>query len=354
MKGYYKVGNSYHTSAVEAWSDIKSNPLLDYELILDDGRFDLYDWTIEESNIQHHEEERARQILNKGSYFRLLYSGGSDSFSVAHAFLRIGRPVDEYLMYEWGYMVETGFDSPTYTDQKIVWLKELHQSFGIPEPKITILKVNKDIIEDNFNNTWGLHGFGYMGTQGYSANHLADLCTYSNSDQKIINIMGMEKPRVFANDTDVWFEMNDKNTMYSITDKVPVEWFYLSADNCQLVNAQCRGAIRVAKGLFPDLSLKESLHKLQTETELYDLWCKSLGRKTSSWQNFMSKGCKNYGISSLHKTGKYNHIEQSANDNLSSWKNYNNQLNRLIEITGTNDPDGIITKRYILGKIQDV
>lgn len=351
MNHYYLVNDEKYVNAIEAWQKISdltnTGTLTGYELILDNGKFDHYDWlSVPDKSISELEEIRAKQIREKYEYVRVLYSGGSDSFSLLEAFFRSGLTVDELVVYEWRN-IDSAFveNNPRV---KIRWLNELCAKYSKDVPKTTILTIDNKIINSHFSKNWFLNHLGHAGTQSFSPNHLADLLDYVSEPvgvKSMCTVIGMEKPRVFADKKHVWFQMNDKNTMYSATDKHVVEWFYLSADCLDLVNAQCRGTIQVAKRLLGHIPLHKALTKLQTDVEYYDIWCKSLGRTTTRFQNMCSKIVKNVGATT-DEVNTYNHIKSYENTN--EWKNYNDYVNAMIDISGKPDLHGILTKKYVL------
>lgn len=347
MKHYYLVGGTKHQSALNAWQDIKTSGDKAYELVLDEGRFENYNWLLQPgSSVEALENKRAVELRNKHDRLRLLYSGGSDSYSVAHAFARNKIPVDEYLMYEWTMYNPELMDSTSFTAMKTSWLVDLHKQYNLPPPNITLLTIDQKILEQYFSSNWFTSHAGYAGTQSFNINHIGDMVSLAPTVPGTVDVLGMEKPRVFSDGKVVWFEMNDKNTLYGAGQYNDYEWFYLSADACELVNAQCRGTIQVARAMFGHLSLPLALQALQTDARYYNDWCLAIGRKSSRFQNLMSKLSKNVGVSETN----YIHIVQYKQSTSGAWKNYLAFLDTAVQIHGVMDPVGIITKRYILEK----
>lgn len=353
MKHYYLVGENKHINAIDAWQDFNQSYRITstkLELVLFGGLFDTYNWlSIPDQSISALEEERARQILTKhGNNIRLLYSGGSDSYSVAHAFARIGQPIPEYTMFEYRAMKQGKVDSPEFTKLKINELKLLHLLYNLDPPNVRILRIDQDIFKIIYKDkNWFEGKFGYAGTQGFSASTLVDIPHMFKEDNKV-SILGMEKPRVKVDDVGYYMEMNDKNTLYGVSSKYDYEWFYLSPDLSDLANAQCRATINLSK------ETNISVDDIQTKEEYYDLWCKVLGRRTDTKYNILSFQCKNMGFSKPDAGNAYGnlytHVNEYANDNRLEWNNYMYYLNALREVTGMDSPHGIITKKYYLEK----
>lgn len=358
MKHYYRVGEAKFANAILAWQEINSlrqtGKLTTFELVLDNGRLSQYDWTLPPpKGIRELEEDQARKLRADHKYLRLLYSGGSDSFSVADAFLRARQPIDEFVVYEWKTMGAACIDATFNTKMKVQWLIELHEKYAMPVTKISIVTVDQQVHDSFFQKNWFLEHAGHAGTESFNVNHvadMADLCPLPPGVTDYMDILGMEKPRVFADDNQVWFQMNDKNTLYGARIDRPAHWFYLSADHPELIAAQCRGTIQMANSLFPNMPLGQALKVLQNNKNFYHEWCLSVGRQTSRFQNSFVLMAKNVG-QSLKNNGRYIHVDQYADVRASQWKQYEEYLNTVKELNNGDIVPGINTQRFVLDSI---
>lgn len=359
MKHYYRVGTEKYQNAIEAWSRIRTlestNQSVDFELVLDHGHFATYDWTIPAAkDLRTLEEEFATKIRQENKYVRLLYSGGSDSHSVADAFLRSGNTIDEFVMYSWESMNDGCLDAPGLVNMKQGWLTELHTKYNMPLTKMTVVQVGQHLHEQFFDKNWFLKYPGHSGTESFNVNQLAVMSKYAPLPANVtdyVNVLGMEKPRLFTDDKEVWFQMNDKNTMYSEDPSTNNTWFYMSAEAPELIRAQCEGALAVARGLFPKLPLAQALNKLQTDRNYYHEWCTSVGRITTKFQNSFIFLSKNVG-QSLRNNDRYHHVNDYADNRNATWKNYEEYINTVKDLSGGNTTlHGVNTQKFILEKL---
>lgn len=362
MKHYYQINDEKYVNAIETWARIKSlkdsGVAVDMKLVIDNDRLANYDWQSIPRNIAELEEEFANRLRQQYDYVRLVYSGGSDSHSIADAFLRSNNRIDEFIIMEYSSQIASGGDSLAQTSMKKTWLDELHTKYNMPISKITVLTIDQKIHDNWFQPNWFLNHAGYSGTEKFNANHIGDLlenCPPPVGIENYINVMGYEKPRLFADTNAIWFQMNDKHTLAGASSVQPTVWFYLSGDAMELVNAQCRGALAVARGLFPNLSLSEALHQLQTNLNFYHEWCLSLGRVTSKFQNTLSLTSKPSGhsevVNGVDLERRYVHIEQYANDKTSiAWKSYQDFVHTAKELNNGQPLPGIQTQKFILAQ----
>jgi DNA-binding Lrp family transcriptional regulator len=359
MKHYYRINSEKYQNAIEAWSRIRTleraGAYLDYELVLHEGKLANYDWTIPVvTDIRILEEQFATKIREENKYVRLLYSGGSDSHSIADAFLRSGNRIDEYVMYSWESMYDDCLDSPFNVNMKIRWLMELHEKYNMPFTKMTVMEVGREIHETFFEKNWYLKHAGHAGTESFNVNHLGDMAKFAPLPPSVtdyVEVLGKEKPRIFSDGNEIWYQMNDKNTMYSASPERNNIWFYLSPEAPELIRAQCQGAIAVARGLFPNLPFAQAIHKLQNDRNFYHEWCTSVGRVTTRFQNSFIIKSKNVG-QSLTNNHRYHHVDNYAADRNPTWKNYEDYINvvRDLSADGTTLP-GINTQKFILERL---
>jgi len=359
MKHYYRIGTEQYQNAIEAWSRFRSleasNQHPDFELVLDSGRLAAYDWTIPATkDLRTLEEEFATRIRQQNKYVRLMYSGGSDSHSVADAFLRSGNTIDEFVMYSWESMNDGCLDSIFQVNMKLTWLKEMHIKYNMPLAKMTVVQVGQQLHNEFFEKNWFLKHPGHSGTESFNVNQMAVMSKYAPLPVNVdnyINVWGMEKPRLFTDDKEIYFQMNDKNTMYSEDPSTNNIWFYMAAEAPELIRAQCEGALAVARGIFPNLTLSQALHKLQTVRDFYHEWCTSVGRVTTKFQNSFIFLSKNVG-QSLTNNSRYHHVDHYASTRNETWKHYEEYVNTVKDLSnGTNILHGVNTQRFILERL---
>ena len=344
----YLIGTERTHNAVDAWSSGRSSrqsPLLDLG-----AGFYAHDWSVQPfMSIEGLEDIRCRKIQERGLPIRVLYSGGSDSHSIAHAFARNKIPV-RYTVITWFTLANNVLDSDFWNQIKLTRLKELHKAYGLSEPEVEFIRVDKEMHDRYFASSQFGEASYYGCNLTFSLNYFPGALKFSKWDAtKTINVYGIEKPRVYADDSGVFWQITDTMSMYAHSKEQDCTWFYLSEECLPLVAKQVWAVFMYAKQMGGKLS--ESLHKLQTDRDLYYQWCQVLCRKTNLWFALMSKQSKVTRVMhTAEDDARYQHVPHYLELNNNAWRNYRGLLSKLndLDIGSTITP--VLSPRYYLSK----
>ena len=202
--GYYKVGNVFTVSKVEA-IELHNKTGIHPEWVFNDDVFARYDWTQEPTmSLLDCYKMRAEQIRRKYDYVVIMYSGGPDSHNVLQSFLRNNLPVDEICQF-WAAEAEKSY----YT-----FFNEEVYRVAIPETR-KILEEHPEIkhrVIDQSTLTFELFDkddnkfdFFYKVNSMFSPNHLArsyfrdhvdDWKNIVDNGKTLALVWGSDKPRV--------------------------------------------------------------------------------------------------------------------------------------------------------------
>lgn len=350
---YYVLsdGNKY-TNTFQAWQHFHSHNCNSISLELYDGLFDTVDWTKQPAILTKYAEDiRVKQIAEKHSYIRLLYSGGSDSQTILDAFIRNNVKIDEIIIISWDCHNDFKVDSYYNRYIKERWIDESYMFSSLVRPQIRHAEVTKKVFDQHFSKDWYLNGAGMCGVGSFNFNHqpeVAYLLAPPEHDN-YIDVVGVDKPRVYTDGKSVWWMFIDKELFYNNypNENKPIEWFYVSPECPELIISQCYGALNAGIHLASTLNiaLNDGLQKLQREPEYYDLWCRSLGRTTTFERNTLSRGSKPRENSM--QSDIYKHYNYYSNNNTIQWKTYSAMKNAIKDICGMDSFHGVETKKYV-------
>jgi len=154
--GYYKVGNQYFESKIEALiagTNANCHPTWHFN----DQIWKSQNWTQEpETDILELYRIRARQIREQYDYIIMYYSGGSDSQTMLDAFIESGSFIDE-IVTVWSRKHDNKFElSPSVTDARNIEAEfEFTTRPGLdrikllsPNTKITYTDVSDAVVEN--------------------------------------------------------------------------------------------------------------------------------------------------------------------------------------------------------------
>lgn len=348
----YQIGLCTTVSGFRAL-ELQRSEKADIRLHLD-NRFDYFDWLGYEGtlDIQTLEDQQVQRINGLNKPIRLMYSGGTDSYSIAHAFGRAKIPV-VYTMIEFGTLRNGYLDSAAMTGFKIKLLEALHNRYGLPPPKIEILSVDDNLLNWYFINQSIQTQAYYPVNKTFNANNMALLLEFSKyKPDAYVNVFGVEKPRLYEDDKGIYWQVTDTMTMYGEHANYETVWFYLDKHCPELVLAQCQGVLR----LVDKLALRDSsryrdiLRSLQTSPDSYHQWCEALGRQTTLWISFNSKvsKVKPGEQSGLVDDPRYKHYDHCRSTNTAAYKAYTNFYNHVKDLTGADVLPDISSDRFYI------
>lgn len=345
----YLIGTERTTNAIDAWSSALGNrlrPSLDLGMDFSD-----FDWKIRPTeSISVLEDLRTSQIQAKGLPIRIMYSGGTDSHSIAHAFARNKIPV-RYTLVTWFTLKDDALDSNFWNEVKLRRLKALHESYNLPEPEVEIITIDKDKHDRYFASSQFLESSYYGCNLTFSLNHFPGVLEYSKwNPRTTVNVYGIEKPRLYKDNIGVFWQVTDTMSMYTYSNEFDTTWFYLSKDNLPLIASQVWAVYDYAKSMT--LPLEDALHTLQTSRDLYFQWCQVLHRRTDLWFALMSKQSKVTKVmQSANDDTRYHHFQQYAELQNQAWRNYRSLLSKLNDLNIGKLITPILSPRYYITKV---
>jgi len=358
MKLFYEVlGRDFNVStlnAITAWEAItakkNAGQLAGYKLWLNEDVYDKVNWTLPPvESISSLEESHARYLRQKYDYVRVMYSGGSDSYSVVEAFLRAGQKIDEILTYT----LDTVYsDNPVSSDKirvRYEWLVALYKKYNVEMPKVTNYKVSPSDLSNYYTDRYYYNHPGYCGSRAYNFNQMSELAKFFPLPNvpNVGTIFGLEKPRFIFENGHVFFANVDLVVLSGYTEDYAVEWFYLNDATPELIKAQLWSVLNFALIHHPT-NVAGFIDALQSDKNYYNQWCLLLGRQSSPEQNAIALLDK-----SDHTYTNYRHIQGYAQEQHQSWINYQKFIgtigNLSTEMFGERKMlPGILSKKYYL------
>lgn len=344
----YLIGDKRTHSAIDAWAVGRSNqqsPLLDLG-----AGFYAHDWSVQPfATIETLENVRCRQIEAKGKPIRVLYSGGSDSHSIADAFARNKIPV-RYTVITWFTLADSVLDSDYWNRIKLDRLQELHKTHGMPEPEVEFIRVDKEMHDRYFASTQFTEASYYGCNLTFSLNYFPGALRFSKwNPTRTTNVYGIEKPRVYGDKSGIYWQITDTMSMYAHSEDQDCTWFYLSEECLPLVAKQVWAVVEHAKTMPQELP--DALHTLQTNRNFYYQWCQVLCRKTTLWFALMSKQSKVTRVMHTPEDDKrYLHLPHYLELSNQAWRNYRGLLSKLNDLKIGNKITPVLSPRYYLNK----
>jgi len=348
MKMTYRVGKEDFSSVFQAW--IKTGKSENKPIYRFPQSFHGYDWSINPTqSIEELEDEYAKYLYTQNKKLRLLYSGGTDSHTVAHAFARNKIPI-VYTLFDYETLQDDLINSQFYTRHKVLKLEKLHKEFGLPYPKYEVISSNKKKFDDHFKGRFFEKGFYYGCHYAFNYNESSDLLKYSVwNPSEYTNIFGIEKPRLYEDDVGIFWQITDTMSAYAYSNLYDCTWFYLSEHCLPLIAKQCWNVITYCVDKWPLHAFWHSSKVLQTTKEHYFEWCQVLGRKTDLWwaeKSYSGKGRRSTYNQPVDPRLK--HASAYRNDLADSWKVYATLFESLKEITGVGEIQTVVSDKFYL------
>lgn len=346
----YAVGSDLVVNAVEAWQQASARSIVPL-LQMPKGFYD-YDWTMEpEKSIEALEDDYVKALYAKNKDLRVIYSGGTDSHSIATALAR-NKIQAKFTFIIFSIMHKEILDSKFWINAKVARLVELYTSRGLPAPEYELIFMEKDKIEGHFVKEFYLKNAFYNSNQTFNLNFISGALRHSRwNPATTTNIYGIEKPRLYEDKGGIYWQITDTMSMYCMNTEHEATWFYCSEDALDLVAKQCWAVIRHCMLTYPKFTFGHSSKLLQTTPEHYYEWCKALGRNTDEWWANMSRYGKPFAVKT--KTGddhRYFHEKDARADSNPALQNFKELYNVLEEITGHAKITSVLTDKFYLLK----
>tara|TARA_R110000823_G_scaffold207786_11_gene338335 strand:- start:2607 stop:3752 length:1146 start_codon:yes stop_codon:yes gene_type:complete len=278
-RGYYRVGDRKHYSKIAAIEDnIKSSEELRW--IFNDDIFSKHDWTVEpEKSLDDLYAVRAQQLRNDYDWLCLSFSGGSDSVNILQTFVKNNIQLDELLIYgpfsapesTWTSKFEPGSYMGELEYVAIPFAKSIREYF--PNIKITLYDWVDDMLTGFENEDWI-----YLTSNRFNPASAAKVKFHSmRRDQfekfdkglKVVNIYGVDKPRVYIKDESYYLTFLDLMAWNGSSAQIDQksweydEWFYWSPDS---IDIMCKQA-HILKNFFDANPELRHLIKMETYDE---------------------------------------------------------------------------------------
>ena len=217
--------------------------------------FSSLDWrSASPTPMKEYYKQRAQQLRDSYDWIVLSFSGGSDSWTVLHAFLENRIHLDEIFVY-WSidatkdlYRPDAFNTAPgnflSEWDLTILpTLKQISQSH--PQIKITVYDISHDLVTTKFNDSLlGQTSDGF--SPGWYARHHAIGPTERrmiDSGNKTCFLLGVDKPQMCIQDSEVFCYFIDilyNTNIPQIQQGRTIELFYWSKDMPQITHCQAR------------------------------------------------------------------------------------------------------------------
>jgi len=254
--GYYKVGDQIFYSKPEAFIHATSHNLWpEWKFNID--TYARLDWTYEpETNIRELYRMRAQQLRDQYDYIRLECSGGSDSTTVAYAFLLNGIHLDE-VIFRYPKTGEKGVSGNAFDTKATNTLSEFDFAArpllnwiktNFPDTIVRIHDFAENMLEENEtrDESWIFHTrdwFQPAHADKYNQFSVKEHRELADSGKRIAVVTGIEKPRMCVMDNKwyVYFSDLHANSAHPVVGdytNITNEYFYWTPDFPEIINKQ--------------------------------------------------------------------------------------------------------------------
>jgi hypothetical protein len=230
--------------------------------IFNDEVFNNANWQEEpEESLDSLYDRRARELREKYDYIILSYSGGSDSNNILMSFYRQGLRIDE-IVTNWVQEASKAFtvidplikcawnhhaEYELHTRARLQWITD-----NMPSTKITFFDCSRPII-DYFKNvqdkSWILNHREPVNpavVQRFNYLQIKDLHHRVDRQKNMAIIVGVDKPRLYVNDTDqliLFFHDKLANIIptaqhFTEYDNSTIELFYWAPESADILRKQ--------------------------------------------------------------------------------------------------------------------
>ena len=252
--GFYTVGQKRFYSKPEALIEATTTgefPQWNFNQEL----FSSLDASIEPgTDLQTLYRMRAQQIRDRYDYIRLEFSGGSDSATVAYAFINNGIHLDE-VVFRYPAQGDRNLEPDAKNMKAENTLSEWHfaakpilQRLAVtnPEIKITMHDFSDNILKYDGDESWVELAKDYLHPE-HTFKHdpmgLAGHRDLAESGKRICVLYGIDKPKICIRDGRWWLYFLDIQANHSQNqrgpyDNVTTEYFYWQADLPELIIKQ--------------------------------------------------------------------------------------------------------------------
>ena len=253
--GYYLLGDKIYYNKFHALVDEAKQSEHEVKWFFNEDKLFRVNWTVEpDADIRELYRQRAQQLRDTYDYIRLECSGGSDSATVAYAFLLNGIHLDEVVFRypkagEKG-LVGNAFDlscENTLSEWEFAakplldWISTKH-----PTTKITIHDYTEDMLadEDTRDESWIFKTRHFLQPGHYAKHKLTDAHKKLNDQgSKVCVLFGIDKPKVCIKDDKFWLYFTDQPTGENDPDlggytNMTNEYFFWSPDLPELLVKQ--------------------------------------------------------------------------------------------------------------------
>lgn len=353
---FYQSESKNFTNALEFWKHINTTDE-NFSFHLYENQFKSVDWTKEPiDSVEILCSMRAKQIRDKYDYVRIWYSAGRDSHHILKTFLENNLRVDELLIMDWSILKRFETDASIAYKSAV----DTFTSYGIPLPKITIFKTEKEQYNRFFCKDFYLKYGAYSTNYNFNLNHYPNIIQafpeLTDGRGKLCEVYGFEKSKIHMDDDGkFYFQMNDKNFNQGLGHADNSEWFYLSGDLPELAIKQSHIIMNFLTSTFGKTLLKHQVREFQEGRSSYDLFASVLKRGPKISHQTGGGVNKTFGFNH----NQYSEIFYAAKiGNWPALKHYNEYLNYTTILNqgysqkywefDSNSFAGVITPKYYL------
>lgn len=284
---FYQVGNqtftnkflaSQHAAEQSFTQDNPAEATLHFNLY--DSVFDHCDWSQEpETSWDQLLDMRAHQIAAKNKPIVLNFSGGTDSYTVYKVFERNKIHIDILNIRLHPGQRENNRFREVY--------EFLNQGIYDPLTRIVTRTDSADLYRDVYSNPYWIfekgarYHWGAIGSGDYIAEkYLSEIL----GTDDFISIIGLEKPRIVFQNSQVYSTQDDENYPRVMSNKT-LDCFYISPDLPELHVKQSYMLLNYIKSLKPSATCADDLTDFNN---MHNPWL-------FDWLDYSIKGCGRFG-----------------------------------------------------------
>jgi hypothetical protein len=223
-KGWYEVGGKAFSNKLEAYlalNQIPGNHNIHWNY--HDDVFSKANWAVEPPvDVRQIYKERAIQLREQYDHLVLFYSGGADSHTILQTFINNNIKIDEVFVYgafkaeekkvkDLGWDRTPGYYTREITQLAVPMLKELQKTHNFKitiwdwtDKTLEVLKTNKDWFWDV-----GVRYAPDAIPRQYLHEAFRHSDRFEGKGKSVGFIFGVDKPRLFRDDTSVYFSFID-------------------------------------------------------------------------------------------------------------------------------------------------
>lgn len=237
---------------------LRADPNVTFHL---DDIYDDYDWSVEP--LESWDEikwERAWNLRDKAGYLRLWYSGGSDSQTILNTFIKHNIPLDEIGI--WRLSPINDFNTPANDEinkAALPYLETIKDKLH-PSTKIVLYDVGYEQLKYFYTNHSDPNTHNnFLDFRPCTSVGMHKLFPNVNKKLNLLNIDGLEKPKVGVDKNGPFWYYSDANLLMHIVDpkeKIPNVHFFLDPKiHCKQIH------MKIHNDYYDDDIIRDDIYK---------------------------------------------------------------------------------------------